>query len=372
MRKDWEYKKLGEVGTFLRGKNILKSDFVEKGLPCIHYGQIHTKYDISIENHLSEISEDVYKKAIIASPGDVVIAITSEDLDGSCKSTVWNGCYDIAVSAHAAVYKHKLNPKYIAYYFRSKSFYIEKGKYARGFKVMEIKTSDIAKIPIPIPQSHIQELIVAELDKLNEMIRLKKQQLEDYDQLAQSIFYEMFGDPVENEKGWEVKKLGEICTIFAGGDKPNDTKQFLDKEYKYPVIANGDGYKGVLGYTKNCKVKEDAVTIGARGASIGNCRIVKNGFTPAVRLLTLIPGVFLNCSYLFYVVKGLDYKQNGAGQAQLTVPNIKIETVPLPPLPLQQQFAARIEAIEQQKQQVKDTIKDLETLLASRMQYWFD
>ena len=46
--------------------------------------------------------------------------------------------------------------------------------------------------------------------------------------------------------------------------------------------------------------------------------------------------------------------------------------VPLPPLPLQQQFAARIEAIEQQKQQVKDTIKDLETLLASRMQYWFD
>ncbi|EJW97411.1 type I specificity subunit HsdS [gut metagenome] len=261
-----------------------------------------------------------------------------------------------------------LESKYLYYFCLNYDF----NRHNKAVTIPSLTKVDLLKIEMLLPPKSTQLAIVAELDKLNEMIRLKKQQLEDYDQLAQSIFYEMFGDPVENEKGWEVKKLGEICTIFAGGDKPNDIKQILDKDYKYPVIANGDGSKGVLGYTKNCKVKEDAVTIGARGASIGNCRIVKNGFTPAVRLLTLIPGVFLNCSYLFYIVKGLDYKQNGAGQAQLTVPNIKIETLPLPPLPLQQQFAARIEAIEQQKQQVKDTIKDLENLLASRMQYWFD
>jgi len=60
MRKGWEYKRLGEVGTFLRGKNILKSDFVEKGLPCIHYGQIHTKFGISTDTHLTETSQEVY------------------------------------------------------------------------------------------------------------------------------------------------------------------------------------------------------------------------------------------------------------------------------------------------------------------------
>ena len=62
----------------------------------------------------------------------------------------------------------------------------------------------------------------------------------------------------------------------------------------------------------------------------------------------------------------------GAAITRLTIAKITKIILPLPPLPLQQQFAARIEAIEQQKQQVKDTIKDLETLLASRMQYWFD
>ena len=148
--------------------------------------------------------------------------------------------------------------------------------------------------------------------------------------------------------------------------------EIQNNEYIYPVIANGEGEKGILGYTKNCRVTKEAVTIGARGASIGNCRIVKNGFTPAIRLLTLIPTGSIDCCFLYYFVKDLNYKQNGAGQAQLTVPNIKCEFIPLPPLPLQHLFAQRIEQIEREKSEVQKSIQDLETLLASRMQYWFE
>ena len=241
-----------------------------------------------------------------------------------------------------------------------------------GATIPHIYFKDYGKELIPTPSLDTQLAIVSELDKINELIRLKKEQLKDLDKLAQSIFYEMFGDPVENEKGWEVKKLGEVGDIFAGGDKPNDIKTTQDNEYIYPVIANGEGEKGILGYTKKCRVIKNAVTIGARGASIGNCRIVKDGFTPAIRLLTLIPSEKLDCPFLFYIVKGLDYKQNGAGQAQLTVPNIKNESIPLPPLPLQHLFAQRIEQIEHQKSEVQKAITDLETLLASRMQYWFE
>lgn len=241
-----------------------------------------------------------------------------------------------------------------------------------GATIPHIYFKDYGKDLIPVPSLKIQEKIVSELDKINELIRLKKEQLKDYDNLAQSIFYEMFGDPVENEKGWEVKKLGEVCDIFAGGDKPKDIKTTKDNEYIYPVIANGEGKKGILGYSKKCRVIKNAVTIGARGASIGNCRIVKDGFTPAIRLLTLIPSEKLDCPFLFYIVKGLDYKQNGAGQAQLTVPNIKNERIILSPFPLQHLFAQRIEQIERQKSAVQKSITDLETLLASRMQYWFE
>lgn len=233
MREGWEYKKLGEVGTFLRGKGIQKTDFVKRGMPCIHYGQLHTIFGVSTDKNQSYISQDLYDKSIIASKNDIILTLTSEDIEGSCKSTAWLGNYDVAVSSDAAVYKHSLNPKFVAYYLRSYSFFIEKSKYARGFKVTHIKTSDIAKIPIPVPPLKTQEKIVSELDKINELIRLKKEQLKDYDNLAQSIFYEMFGDPVENDKGWEVKKLGEVCDIFAGGDKPKDIKTTKDNEYIY-------------------------------------------------------------------------------------------------------------------------------------------
>ena len=154
--KGWEVKNFGEIGTFLRGKNIQKSDFVKEGMPCIHYGQVHTKFGKMIYSHLTEIPKSVYDKSIIASKGDIIIAITSEDLAGSCKSTAWLGNYDVAVSAHAAVFNHSENPLYIVYYINSSRFRAEKEKYARGFKVMEIKTKDIAKIPITLPPLALQ------------------------------------------------------------------------------------------------------------------------------------------------------------------------------------------------------------------------
>ena len=280
------------------------------------------------------------------------------------KTKFWN--VDTAFGLNAN--KEYLLPKYLFYFCLDYNF----ERHNKAVTIPSLTKADLLKIQIPLPPKPTQLSIVSELDKINELIRLKKEQLKDYDNLAQSIFYEMFGDPVENDKGWEVKKLGEVCDIFAGGDKPKDIKTTKDNEYIYPVIANGEGKKGILGYSKKCRVIKNAVTIGARGASIGNCRIVKDGFTPAIRLLTLIPSEKLDCPFLFYIVKGLDYKQNGAGQAQLTVPNIKNERIILPPFPLQHLFAQRIEQIERQKSAVQKSITDLETLLASRMQHWFE
>ena len=280
------------------------------------------------------------------------------------KTKFWN--VDTAFGLNAN--KEYLLPKYLFYFCLDYNF----ERHNKAVTIPSLTKADLLKIQIPLPPKPTQLSIVSELDKINELIRLKKEQLKDYDNLAQSIFYEMFGDPVENDKGWEVKKLGEVCDIFAGGDKPKDIKTTKDNEYIYPVIANGEGKKGILGYSKKCRVIKNAVTIGARGASIGNCRIVKDGFTPAIRLLTLIPSEKLDCPFLFYIVKGLDYKQNGAGQAQLTVPNIKNERIILPPFPLQHLFAQRIEQIERQKSAVQKSITDLEALLASRMQHWFE
>lgn len=348
MKQGWEYKKWNEVLTIINGKNQSAVEDTNGEFPIYGSGGImgYANNWLCPENCV-----------IIGRKGNINKPIF-------VKTKFWN--VDTAFGLNANT--EYLLPKYLFYFCLDYNF----ERHNKAVTIPSLTKADLLKIQIPLPPKSTQLSIISELDKINELIRLKKEQLKDYDNLAQSIFYEMFGDPVENEKGWEVKKLGEVCDIFAGGDKPKDIKTTKDHEYIYPVIANGEGEKGILGYSKKCRVIKNAVTIGARGASIGNCRIVKDGFTPAIRLLTLIPSEKLDCPFLFYIVKGLDYKQNGAGQAQLTVPNIKNERIILPSLPLQHLFAQRIEQIERQKSAVQKSITDLETLLASRMQYWFE
>ena len=153
----WEHKTLGEIGTFQRGGGFQKNDFVEDGIPCIHYGQVHTKFGPYISSHLTEISSDLESKVKYAAKGDLLIAITSEDEEGSCKSTAWLGNYNVAVGGHAAIFHHNMNPLFMSYYFKSSVFNAEKVKYLRGSKVIEIKPDDIAKIHVPIPPMELQK-----------------------------------------------------------------------------------------------------------------------------------------------------------------------------------------------------------------------
>ena len=386
MREDWEYKTFGEIGSFLRGKNIQKADFVSGGLPCIHYGQIHTKFDISIDYHLSEIPQEVYDKAIIASPGDVIIAITSEDIDGSCKSVVWLGNYDIAVSAHAAILKHNMNGKFIAYYLRSNTFFTQKLKYARGFKVMEIKTKDLAKLVLPIPPKPTQLSIVSELDKLNELIRIKKEQLKDYDALAQSIFYEMFGDPMVNEKGWEVKKIGDVCKTSSGGTPSKAHDEYYNGDILWlrsGEVGQGDIYDTEQTITllglENCSAKifpVNTVVIAMYGATVGQVGILRKEMSTNQAICGILPNGVLTPEYLNYFLLRMksDFLKLAIGGAQANISQqiIRKTLIPLPPLSLQKYFTCRIRQIEQQKAAIQKTITDLETLLAARMQYWFD
>ena len=389
MREGWTYKTFGEVGSFLRGKSIQKADFVEKGLPCIHYGQIHTKFGVSVDKHITEIPLDLYNKSIIASHGDVIIAITSEDLEGSCKSTAWLGNYDIAVSSHAAVYKHNQNPKFIAYYLRSNTFYCEKQKYARGFKVMEIKPTDIEKIPIPVPPISEQERIVSELDLLSGIIEKKKAQLKEYDQLAQSIFYDMFGDPVTNEKGWDIFELSTICDVRDG---THDSPKYV--EFGYPLITSKNVINGTISFDNVNFISEDdlnAINVRSRVddgdiimpmiGTIGNPVIVHKSREFAIKNVALIKFSKSDLVINIYLQKLLDSdiynhfvkEQNRGGtQKFVSLKAIRQFPIPLPPLSLQQSFAEKIEAIEKQKALIKQSITEVETLFNSRMDYYFN
>lgn len=386
MKHDWEYKKLGEIGTFQRGSGLSKKDLIEDGFPCILYGQIHTRFGVSTDKHLTCIPQELVSTAKIAHSGDLILAITSEDVEGSCKSTAWLGDYDIAVGSDIAIFHHQQNAKFIAYYTKTKDFFNKKSRYARGFKVTHISTKEIETIPIPVPPLPIQQQIVAELDKVSEIIEKKKQQVKELDNLAQSIFYDMFGDPVENEKGWEVKKLGEIGELSRGVSKhrPRNAPELLDGTM--PLIQTGDVSNSGMYITEYHSTYSDLGVKQSRiwgkgtlcitiAANIGKCSILTFEACFPDSVVGFIPSKDTCTEYMYFVFgsiqKSLEDNAMGVAQKNINLGILNQISLALPPLSLQQAFAEKVEAIEKQKELITASLKEAETLFDARMEYWF-
>ena len=165
-----QWKKMGDVGTFIRGNGLQKKDFTESGVGCIHYGQIYTYYGTFATETKSFVSEEFAKKLRKAQTGDLVIATTSENVEDVGKAVVWLGKDEIAISGDAYVYKHNQNPRYIAYLLQTDRFLAFKRMNVSGTKVTRISGDSLAKYPIPIPPLELQEKIVAILDRFETLV----------------------------------------------------------------------------------------------------------------------------------------------------------------------------------------------------------
>ena len=164
------WKTMGEIGTFTRGNGLQKKDFTDTGVGCIHYGQIYTYYGTFATETKSFVDNNLAGKLLHVFPGDIILACTSENIEDVGKAVAWLGKDEIVTGGHSVVFKHKENPKYIAYFLQSQLFFQQKKKYAYGAKVIDIKTEDLAKILIPIPPLELQEKIVSILDRFETLV----------------------------------------------------------------------------------------------------------------------------------------------------------------------------------------------------------
>lgn len=158
-------KPLGDFATITRGGSFQKKDFVESGLPCIHYGQMYTHFRTYTDKTLTFLNEDVFNKSRIAQPNDIVMAVTSENVEDVCSCVAWIGTEPIAVSGHTAIIHHNQNAKYLAYYFQTAAFFKQKQKLAHGTKVIEVTPDKLSDIKIPIPSLEKQKEIADMLDR---------------------------------------------------------------------------------------------------------------------------------------------------------------------------------------------------------------
>lgn len=159
--------RLGDIGTIIRGSGLKKSDFTDNGIRCIHYGQIYTYYGTFTYDTKSFVSPELAAKLKKVNSGDIIIAVTSENIEDVCKCVAWLGEDDIVTGGHTAILKHNQNPKFIAYYLQTSSFFKQKCKIAHGTKVIEVAPKELEKILIPLPSLEEQERIVAILDRFD-------------------------------------------------------------------------------------------------------------------------------------------------------------------------------------------------------------
>lgn len=260
-------------------------------------------------------------------------------------------------------------------------------KFVTGAAIPHIYFRDYGELPIPVPPLPTQRAIVAELDTLNEILDKKRQQLKELDTLAQSIFYDMFGDPVENEKGWEVKKLGELCTIVRGGS-PRPIDKFLGGDV--PWIKIGDATKGddiylhstkehIIheGIAKSRYIDSGSLIFANCGVSLGFARIttfagcIHDGWLAFQNILEgEIDKVFLLKSLNMCTQYFRDTAPDGT-QPNLNTNLMKNFLQILPPKDLQLYYIKKIKAIEKQKSLLVKSVEEMEMLFNATMDKYF-
>ena len=394
MRKEnWTYKKLGEVCDVINGLWTGKKE------PFVNVAVIrNTNFSKDCKLKLDDVAYiDVEAKQFASRKlqcGDIII----EKSGGSEKQPVGRpvlfdiveGDYSFSNFTSTLRIKEgeRISPKFL--HICLYSYYVQGVTLKMQSKTTGLHNLDMkAFLQLQIPQlSHeTQSRIVSELDLLQSIIDKQKVQLKELDNLAQAIFYDMFGDPVENEKGWEVKTLNSVGTVARGVSKhrPRNAPELLG-DYM-PFIQTGDiANSGMYitacqsGYSElgveQSKIWHKGTLCITIAANIGKCSIMTfDACFPDSVVGFIADSSITSVEYVLYyfhcIQQTLEDNAMGVAQKIINLGILNVMKIPVPPLPIQQSFAQKVEFIERQKELINQSIREAQTLLDSRMEYYF-
>lgn len=390
MKQNWEYIKLSDICDVINGLWTGKKE------PFINVAVIrNTNFSKDCRLKLDDVAyidveaKQFAKRKLLS--GDIII----EKSGGTEKQPVGRAVLfnisegEYSFSNFTATLRIKddtsVNPQFLqkclfAYYKNGKTLNMQ----SKTTGLHNLDMSAYLRLPIPIPSILEQEHIVAELDLLQGIIDKQKAQLKEYDILAQSIFYDMFGDPVENEKGWETNALSVVAPQEQyRGDVPSVNGKFW--------LLNLDMVEQQTGRILE-KVMFEKSEIGGSTIVFDDTNVLYSKLRPYLNkvavpneigyasseLVPLKPNAnILEKIFLVNLLRSkpfVDYisvKVAGAKMPRVSMDVLREFPIILPPLSLQQQFAEKIEAIEKQKAAINKSLAETQKLFDYTMDKYF-
>lgn len=259
----------------------------------------------------------------------------------------------------------------------------------KGMAQRNLDMPSFKNLRIPMPSLEEQEKIVAELDLLTEIIDKQKQQLEELNTLAQSIFYDMFGNPVENEKGWKKGSIGSFAKCIAGATPSTSNRSYWENG-TIPWLSSGEVANGrifntekkisKLGYD-NCSTKlvpahTILIAMAGQGKTRGTVGITEISLCTNQSICSILSNETVNVDFIYYQLRHLynelrSISNGDGGRGGLNLKIIQAFKLILPPKELQDVFAKKIHSVESQKESIKKSITESEKLFEYTMNKYF-
>lgn len=371
MKHNWEYKPFNLIAdTITPRTKVEKSDYLQSGaIPIISQEESFISGYWNNSDDITPHSNDV---VIFGDHSRVLKYVNCEFVVGADGVKI--------ISPKKCIF-----PKFLYHFL--KWYNIPSLGYARHFKL-------IKEALYPVPPMEVQQQIVAELDKINKVIEDCRELLRQLDTLAQSLFYDTFGDPVSNPKGWELSQLGDLCDIVGRiGFRGYTRNDLVNKGEGAITLSPSNIVNGGLNYD-NCsyiswykydespeiQISNGDILLTKTGSSVGKVGCVFNLPEKATinPQLVVLKNLSINNRYLTFLIRDNAYqdiiREKSGGSAVPTISQKTLATIaiPVPPMELQEKFAERIEAIEAIKAKTQKQLNELKTLLDSRMDYWFN
>jgi type I restriction enzyme S subunit len=369
-------KKLGDVFKISKGKKAIESS-IETGLRYIQIGDLRN--DNNMKYTFSSTSN------VLCTKDDILIA-----WDGANAGTVGYNLEGVIGSTLAKLTPKikELNSGYVGRFLQSKFAYLR--EHCTGATIPHLSRPVLEGIQIPLPPLHQQQKIANILDAADALRQNDKALVAKYDELTQALFLDMFGDPVSNHKKWSVDTLGNYCKKIQIGPFGSQLHMSDYIEEGIPLINPTNIKKGCIEYMSSVKISDEKydslpnyhlnkgdIVMARRGdlSKIGVVDRVKSFCGTGslyLRLKENINSVF--CYWLLShrsTIEKLYEQAQGVTMANLNKNIIIKLPIVIPPIELQNQFAERIAAIEEQKAIAQASLIKSEELFNSLLQKAF-